>query len=105
MLKIHLIQTSVSTMSQARSLAADLMDARLAACVQIQGPGLSFYRWQGKLEQSEEYYLSIKTTPSMSSDVVTWLQQHHPYELPEMIQAELDTTKAYADWVHAACDT
>ncbi len=101
MQKICLIHTSVSTMSEATILADALMDTHLAACVQITGPGLSIYRWQGKIEQADEYYINIKTSAKRSDDVVNWLKQHHPYDLPEIIRMECETTKAYADWVHA----
>ncbi|MDQ6996261.1 MAG: divalent-cation tolerance protein CutA [Mariprofundus sp.] len=99
MQKICLIHTSVSSKSEASILAADLMDTRLAACVQISGPGLSVYRWQGKVEQTDEYYLNIKTSLACCDDVVTWLQQNHPYELPEIILTECEATVAYADWL------
>jgi len=83
-------------------LAADLMDTRLAACVQISGPGLSMYHWQGVLEQAEEYYIVIKTTPGRSDMVIDWLKQHHPYELAEIIRTECEASMAYADWVDAS---
>lgn len=101
MQKICLIHTSVSSMSEATILTAELMDTHLAACIQIFGPGLSVYRWQGKVEQADEYYIHIKTTPEHSEAVIDWLKQHHPYELPEIIWAEYETTMAYADWVHS----
>jgi len=88
-------------MAEATRLTTELMDACLAACVQIAGPGLSIYRWQGKVEQTNEYYLNIKTSAARSDAVVNWLKQHHPYDLPEIIRMECETTKAYADWVHA----
>jgi len=102
MQKICLIHTSVSSRSEATTLAADLMDTRLAACVQISGPGLSMYHWQGKLEQADEYYINIKTTTERSDAVIDWLKQHHPYELPEIIRTACEASMAYADWVHAS---
>jgi len=101
MQKMCLIDTSVSSKSEATILTADLMDTHLAACVQISGPGLSIYRWKGKVEQANEYYINIKTTTEHSDAVIRWLKQHHPYELPEIIRTECDASKAYADWLHA----
>jgi len=100
MQKICLISTSVSSRSEATTLAADLMDTRLAACVQISEPGLSMYRWHGKLEQAVEYYITIKTTIERSDAVICWLKQHHPYELPEIIRSECEASTAYADWLY-----
>ncbi len=101
MQKICLIHTSVSSMREASALAHALMATHLAACVQLTGPGVSMYPWKGQLEQTDEYYINIKTSPARSGDVVNWLKQHHPYDLPEIIRMECETTQAYADWVHA----
>ncbi len=101
MQKICQIHTSVTSMTEARMLANDLMRTHLAACVQISGPGISIYRWKDKIEQSDEYYINIKTSAARGDDVVNWLKQHHPYDLPEIIWTECETTEAYAGWVHA----
>ena len=100
MQKICLIHTSVSSLSEAKIVATGLVRDHIAACVQIGGPGVSIYRWQGKLEQSDEYYISIKTTSAQCRHVIDWLEQHHPYELPEIVWSESSATDAYADWVH-----
>jgi len=102
MQKICLIRTSVSSLSEAKIVASGLMRDHIAACVQISGSGVSLYRWKGKLEQSDEYYLSIKTTPIQRRRVIDWLEQHHPYELPEIVWSECSATDAYGDWVHGA---
>ena len=51
MQRICMIKTSVASQQDARKLAGDMIAARMAACIQITGPGESAYRWQGKLEQ------------------------------------------------------
>jgi len=80
-------------------LAGVLVDSRLAACVQINGPGISTYHWQGTLEQSDEWYLCIKTATTTTQTVVDWLEQHHPYDVPEIIWSRFACNQAYADWV------
>jgi len=101
MQKICLIRTSVDASDAANMLASGLINAHLAACVQISDPGLSIYRWQGSVEQANEYYLCIKTTPARRSAVIDWLSQHHPYELAEITWSEDYATDAYAAWVQA----
>jgi len=101
MQKICLIRTSVSSLDEANIVASGLMHGRRVACVQISGPGKSVYGWKGKLEEAEEYYLSIKTTLALCVDVIDWLKQHHPYELPEIVWRACNATDAYADWVQA----
>ncbi len=102
MQKICVIKTSVASEAQANSLAVGLVEASIAACVQVSGPGLSVYRWQGKVDQAQEFYLNIKTRPEMRDAVVSWLTGHHPYETPEIIWVVCDATDEYADWLAGA---
>ena len=101
MYKICVVYTSVSSLFEAKTLVDGLMQQRLCACVQITAAGLSTYRWQGELEQTNEYYLSIKTNQACQNKVVVWLQQQHPYDLPEITWLTQDSTEQYAEWVNA----
>jgi len=105
MQKICLIYTSVGSLNEAQRIADDLVCGHIAACVQISDSGVSVYRWQGHVEQSHEYYLTIKTTPEHCRAVVDWLDQHHPYTLPEIIWSEHHASDAYADWVASVTNT
>jgi len=99
MQKIYLIHTAVASLAEATHLANALVEQHRCACVQIAGPGLSIYRWKGKLEQANEYYLSIKTNRLNRECVVTWLEQHHPYDLPEITWQRHGASDAYVEWV------
>jgi len=101
MCKVCLVQTSVGSLSEAKTLVDGLMQQRLCACVQIIASGLSIYRWQGEIEQVEEYYLSIKTNQACQGKLVAWLQEQHPYDLPEITWVIQDSTEQYTEWVHA----
>ncbi|EAU53769.1 divalent-cation tolerance protein CutA [Mariprofundus ferrooxydans] len=95
---ISVIHTSVASEADASQLADELIRRRLAACVQITGPGRSFYRWQGEVTHEEEWHLTIKTTTAASLQTRTWLETHHPYEVPEIIWSTCQGTIAYANW-------
>jgi len=99
MQKIYLIHTSVALLSDAKRLADGLMQLRCCACVQITGAGLSIYRWQGEIEQAEEYYLNIKTNKACKDRVIDYLQQHHIYDVPEITWSIQETTQQYATWL------
>jgi len=101
MFKVCLIKTTTSSLAEAEKLAMSLVKAHLAACVQISEPGKSVYRWQGRLESEQEYYLTIKTSPSLREAAVTHLTRQHPYELPEIVWAEFNATDDYGNWVNA----
>ncbi len=66
-------------------IAERLVADRLAACVQIEGPLTSVYRWQGRIETATEWRCTIKTLRSVESQLVRTIQELHPYDLPEII--------------------
>jgi periplasmic divalent cation tolerance protein len=102
MQQIRIVRTSVASHQDAQKLAKGVMAARLAACIQITGPGESVYHWQGKLEQTEEWYLNIKTSKKKCPALVDWLMLQHPYDVPEIICMDGEATDSYVDWLNDA---
>ena len=88
----------------ASTIAATLVEERLAACVN-QLPGLrSVYRWLDAVEQADEVLLLIKTTHAQLAALQVRLPQLHPYELPELVAVEVaGGLPAYLDWIAGAC--
>jgi periplasmic divalent cation tolerance protein len=84
----------------ARSLAARLVEERLAACVQVL-PGLhSTYRWAGAVETAQEVRLEIKTTASRLPELTRLYGELHPYEVPEFVVFPAPMAMpAYLSWV------
>lgn len=94
------IQTTTGSRHDAQQLAAALVDQRLAACVQITGPIESTYRWQGKLETSEEWLLTIKTRRERFADVERVILAMHSYEQPEIVAFPATAaTAGYERWL------
>jgi len=86
----------------AQALARLLVERRLAACVNLLAPMQSVYRWQGRIEQAEEVQLLIKTTAGRLDALTMAIQQHHPYELPEILALTPSAgLPAYLDWIRA----
>jgi periplasmic divalent cation tolerance protein len=89
-------------METAEQMAAELVERRLAACVNIVGPIRSVYRWKGALEREQEYLLLIKTTTEQASALATALAELHPYELPERLELAIQGgSVAYLEWLSA----
>ena len=83
-------------------VAAELVECRLAACVNVQQACESMYRWEGKLEHATEVPVWIKTTRARYSLLESALRAAHPYELPEIIALPVTAGLApYLDWVAA----
>ncbi len=84
-LKFAVVLTTAGSEEQAASLARELVERRLAACVNIATQVCSIYRWKGKVWQDEEKLLVIKTAEHLFPEVRAAIRELHTYELPEMI--------------------
>ena len=80
-----LVLTNLPDRPAAEDLARALVEARLAACVNILPACHSIYRWQGVLETADEVPLWIKTTSERYPALQTAIRNRHPYALPEVI--------------------
>jgi periplasmic divalent cation tolerance protein len=73
---------------------------RLAACGQVGGPIRSFFWWDGRQDQAQEWYCVLKTTAARFPDVETRIRQLHSYQNPEIIAVAIThASQAYANWV------
>ena len=96
------VSTTVETETIARELAREIVDARLAACAQ-QVPIHSTYRWKGTVESAGEILLLCKTTHDRSEALTAFIQQHHPYEVPEILVTPITGGYApYLAWLREA---
>jgi periplasmic divalent cation tolerance protein len=92
--------TTVGSAEDARRIASDLVDLRLAACVNIIESVRSIYRWQGKVNDEGELLLIIKTTKSRLAELRSHVLQIHPYDVPEFIVVPIeDISPAYEKWL------
>ena len=97
-----LILTNLPDEASAQTLASRLVEARLAACVNILAPCRSVYRWQGALEDAKEVPLLIKTTAARYPALEAAIRASHPYELPEIIAVPIVRgLPDYLSWVAA----
>lgn len=84
----------------AEQLAAGLVEARLAACVNAISGVKSFYRWEGNLESEAEVQLVIKTRRQRYEALADWIREHHPYDVPEIVALPADqVSESYLAWV------
>ena len=97
--QLIIVVTTVASKTDADHLAHQLIDASLAACVQIEGPITSHYKWNGVTQSSTEFRMTIKTGNACWQDLKKQLVSLHPYEQPEILMLPVtDTTEGYLQW-------
>jgi periplasmic divalent cation tolerance protein len=101
---VVLMLTTVPSIEGGETIARDLVEARLAACVNVLPAMTSTYRWKGRVEQEREQQLVIKTSAALVAAVQEWLLANHPYETPELLVLEAAGSAAYLRWVGESTD-
>jgi periplasmic divalent cation tolerance protein len=96
----RLVLTTAASEPEAKRIARELVDRRLAACVNIVPRIQSVYRWEGAVEELEEYLLLIKTAESKEEELRQAVGELHSYELPECISITMESGSAdYLKWI------
>ncbi len=95
------VLVTCGSLKEASSIARELVERRLAACVNImQAPIRSTYRWKEKVETATEYLLLIKTAHRVLPRVQAAVARLHSYEVPEFIALPiLAGSPAYLKWL------
>ena len=94
------VETTAASVAEAQQIARALVERRLAACVHIAGPIESIYRWQGAIEQSQEWTCTIKTHRDRFEAVAATIREIHAYECPQIIASRIDQlSEDYRNWI------
>ncbi|KAA8499493.1 Protein CutA, chloroplastic [Porphyridium purpureum] len=97
-----LVHVTVPDAETSDKIARELIDAKLAACINVL-PVQSKYRWDGEYKESSELLMLIKTRASLFHDVSQHIRQLHPAELPEIIGVSVDKGLfEYLEWVRTS---
>lgn len=87
-------------LEEAKSIAAGLVEKKLAACCSLLPRVTSFYIWESKLEESREILMLIKTSQKCYDKLEKQIKMLHSYSVPEIISVEINRgSKAYLDWI------
>lgn len=97
-----IVHTAVPEIAVAERIAKALLEARVAACVNIGPPLRSLYHWRGKIEMAQEIPLLAKTTSDCYAEVERLILSLHPYELPEIVAVPIGTgLPSYLTWIES----
>ena len=80
-----IVLTTLPAEGDAEGFASQLVEERLAACVNILPPMRSVYRWKGSVERADERQVVIKTTAPRIAALEARVRALHPYDLPEFV--------------------
>jgi len=101
---VSLVQliTTLESRDEALSLAREVVDARTAACVQVIGPITSVYRWNGEVEETEEFLCLMKVPTEGLERLVQFVRGRHPYDTPELTAVgSAFVDEAYLAWARS----
>ena len=85
---------------EARRIGREMVERRLAACVNIFGPCLSIYRWQDEIEEAKEVAAIFKTRQDKASPLMAAIHLVHSYDVPAITVLPVAAThREFLDWV------
>ena len=99
------VYTTYPSLVEAEAMAKQLVELRLAACVNILPGMISHYRWQGEVERGEEVVMLIKTRASLAEEVRGAVKASHPYETPAILVLPIESVEqTYLAWMMSETD-
>jgi len=94
-----IISTTTDTKENADKISSDLLKKKLIACAQ-RTTTQSSYRWQGKIIESDEILLQMKTKKSLFEKIKKDIETMHTYDVPEIIMLPLlGANDFYLQWI------
>ena len=97
--KIVVLNTC-SSAEEAGRIARELVEKRLAACVNVVSGVRSIYRWKGAVEDDAEVLLVIKSSRTLLARLRAEIEKLHSYEVPEVIALPVvDGSESYLAWL------
>jgi periplasmic divalent cation tolerance protein len=94
------VLVTVSSEEEGLRIARDLVDAKLAACVNIVSGLRSIYRWEEEVCDEGELLVLIKTRMPLFEQVEGKIKEIHSYEVPEIVAIPIIRgSEAYLSWL------
>ena len=103
---MYVVWTTTATQAEADRMAADIVARNLAVCVQIDGPIVSHYRWEGRNARAQEYRIALKVLPQQLDALEQHVFSVHSYDTPEWLVVRAERVgEKYLSWAKANSST
>lgn len=95
-----LVYSTFPSAQVAEEVARELIERRLAACVNILPGMTSIYRWDGAINRDSEVVAIIKTRSLRAAKVMEEIAARHPYDNPALLVVDVvDGSADYLAWL------
>lgn len=98
MMEITLFYITNASKESASKLGHEAIEKKLAACANI-FPVQSIFPWDNEMQSEDECVLILKTIPFLKNDLTTFIISRHPYEVPCIINWNVEVNDNYGDWI------
>jgi periplasmic divalent cation tolerance protein len=94
-----IVMTTCGDKANAELIATLLIEERLSPCVQM-FPIASVYRWEGAVENAQEWMLLCKIKANDYANVEAAIRTAHTYSNPEIVEVGIENgAQAYLAWI------
>ena len=99
-MEINWVYMTAGSKEEARSIGRELVESRLAACVNIIDPMNSIYTWEGKIQEDTEVILIAKTRRALVQELTEKVKDLHSYDCPCIVSLPVSGgNQAFLDWI------
>ena len=94
-----IVMSTTDSREEAKRLAREAVEKRIAACVQVTTVNSTFF-WEGKVDEADEFLLLFKTTASGVDELQKYIEGSHSYDVPEILHIPISGGhQPYLDWM------
>jgi periplasmic divalent cation tolerance protein len=95
-----IVLTTAPNTEEAETLARKIIEAKLAACVQVLPTMKSFYFWENQIQADSEHLLLIKTLAEKFDELEKFIRSNHRYDVPEVVALAAERiSESYFGWM------
>jgi periplasmic divalent cation tolerance protein len=97
---LHVVLITAKDSAEAERISKQLVEEKLAACVNVLPKISSTYRWKGKVVHASEALLLVKTSDEKLDGLIARVKELHSYEIPEILALPIERgSREYLKWL------